>query len=436
MATSQSLSSSKGIFAGFLDEMYAKSVFVDNYSNVNTSLVVTWERMDSDFPIIENFVAIVDRYFVIDHDLSCKENLANQSIPDDHWTKYEQAQMHNAGNLSLNHGHDYWAVVYAYDLAGHCAMNISQAIRIDQTPPTDGQVHIGKRTGELSYVADRGRVHISWDGFDDLESGIKLYRVGLQRMPDCSSADYSKMTTVFDYQLLLTSDTNDTFVEFEQLQLESNVPYYVGFVAENNAGLATEAWSTVVFVDDTPPIAGDVKDGSNFETDEAYTNRTDELWATLTLVHHPDHVACAISRNVTFTDGDMPDGWTITDQFVRKRRKNKKENYLAFTKEMIELGDDGIIFHVKQDLRNKRIQSGMVQSDSEPLMPGPYTMFMKAANGYQIISSMVVTADEIAELLFDYPIVDDPLGEKDFDTAESFSENNVDAANGGYFITN
>ncbi|XP_061178129.1 uncharacterized protein LOC133186811 [Saccostrea echinata] len=154
-------------------------------------------------------------------------------------------------NATMNKKVTYFATVRATDRVGHVAQSSSTGVMFDNTPPTIGQVFVG--ISEIhKYIANHKDISASWFGFDDPESGIKSFHVGLGS---------SNFTT--DIYPLTEVEGNFWKLEESLDSIIDGYEYYIHLLVTNNAGLSAAAHSPPFLVDSSPPSEGFVKDGDS-----------------------------------------------------------------------------------------------------------------------------------------------------------------------------
>jgi hypothetical protein len=124
---------------------------------------------------------------------------------------------------------------------------------VDKTAPTEGVVTVAHKI--VNQTANEVDYTLTWDGFKDLESGIRGYEFCLGYIKDvCSIAPTNA-------GLILQG----TVQHFTPADL--NTPFYGIVIATNKAGLKTTVSSDAIKIDFTPPIAGTVIDGVDKDLD-------------------------------------------------------------------------------------------------------------------------------------------------------------------------
>ena len=171
--------------------------------------------------------------------------------------------------LELEPGVRYYVTVRATTLSGRTTNKSSNGFIIDRTPPTGGAVEVthkilNQKTNEVNYM-------LTWNGFDDIETGIRSYEYCLGYIKDVCS-------TVLTNAGLDLQTTVQHFIPADQ-----SAPFYGIVIATNNAGLKSIVSSKAIKLDFTPPVTGTVIDGPDEDLD--YINASVAMvtkWSTFT----------------------------------------------------------------------------------------------------------------------------------------------------------
>lgn len=152
--------------------------------------------------------------------------------------------------MSLSNGHVYALRVSCYDAAGNVAVNVSNGVTVDTTPPVlawarDDDV-AGGNAGAYRNVAENFSLPISWAGVD-AESGIARYEWRV-----CASVANPGDVCVREW---VAVRPNTTSVRTATLALVPGVHYIAQVRATNGVGLQAIAASSgfAVSVDDPAP---------------------------------------------------------------------------------------------------------------------------------------------------------------------------------------
>ncbi|XP_063399976.1 uncharacterized protein LOC134684607 [Mytilus trossulus] len=165
---------------------------------------------------------------------------------------------HSNTPLDLLDGHSYYITVEAFNNAGLSSVATSWAFVVDTTPPTGGHVYDGKRshmTGDvkdIDYQTETKTLYGYWQGFHDSHSHIQEYYVSVGTCDLCDDVlRRQALGIVQDFEL-----TN--------VHLGIGIKYYVSITACNTAELCTSMSSDGVIIDNSPPKAGSVQDGTGY----------------------------------------------------------------------------------------------------------------------------------------------------------------------------
>jgi hypothetical protein len=151
-----------------------------------------------------------------------------------------------ADELPLCHGRRYYVSIRACNTAGLCAAHAySNGITVDLTPPTVGVVFDGLSHMQVTHQVDRTHVYSSWDGFHDLESGLRHYLYSAGYFPGDTSL--VPPTLLPSLQTSIVSPVNQTREEV-----------FFTLTAVNNAGTNVSVHSGGVSLDDSHPSLSSV----------------------------------------------------------------------------------------------------------------------------------------------------------------------------------
>ncbi|CAC5386462.1 unnamed protein product [Mytilus coruscus] len=160
--------------------------------------------------------------------------------------------------LDLQDGHFYYINVRAFNKAGLSSLATSWAFQVDTTPPTPGHVYDGDKsqlTGsvkDIDYQTDTKVLHACWEGFHESHSTIKNYYVSVGTCPQCEDI-LQEQAVGITYEFTL-----------ENIHLGTGLRYYTTVTACNTADMCTTVTSDGVLIDNSPPTAGAVQDGTGF----------------------------------------------------------------------------------------------------------------------------------------------------------------------------
>ena len=123
-------------------------------------------------------------------------------------------------------------------------------ILVDDSPPVAGVVIEGATgTPDIDYSSGE-EIIVSWDGFIDHESGIKLYKIGFDKQ-------------CFPIEYFMKREENATFVSYQtslKVKSHGSGAYFTTVVAFNNAmEPSIPVCSDGIIFDDTPPNVSDIR---------------------------------------------------------------------------------------------------------------------------------------------------------------------------------
>ena len=192
-------------------------------------------------------------------------------------------------NLDLQHGLKYYITLRVTDQSDKC-ISVSSAVPtvIDKTVPVVKDITIGPKESRvnlpieneyIAYLIDGEALTVSWEDFVDLESEIETYEVGFFKLDTCSSNSLIAGTTTVNY--IDVGLVNE--FKFEDLKLNINISYVAKIRATNQAGLKVVGSSNPVMIDTYTLTAGEVKDGSNWESDLVFQSDSTKLSGVISL---------------------------------------------------------------------------------------------------------------------------------------------------------
>ena len=155
-------------------------------------------------------------------------------------------------DVSLAKGVTYYAIVKMFEIGGreHEPVPSSYGVVVDSTPPVPPATVVTRIVGETVIEA-------SWEDFVEVETFVRYYKCAVGTTP-CGAE-------VHPYANVGRRTTSSRQVDFV-----SGLTYYAAVTALNAAGLTSKACSAGVLYDDSPPVAGNVRDGSETGKDIDY----------------------------------------------------------------------------------------------------------------------------------------------------------------------
>ena len=156
-------------------------------------------------------------------------------------------------DIEIEPGVKYYVTIRATSLSGRTINRSSNGFIVDRTAPSAEVVKVTHKI--LNQTKNEIDYTLTWDRFQDFESGIRGYEFCLGYIEDVCSTDLTSAG----------SELQGTVQHFTPADL--NTPFYGIVIATNNAGLKTTVSSDEIKIDFTPPIAGMVIDGVDKDVD-------------------------------------------------------------------------------------------------------------------------------------------------------------------------
>jgi hypothetical protein len=147
---------------------------------------------------------------------------------------------------------EFYLQVRAWNGAGDFVESVSNGVLVDTVPPTPGQVWDGDGglVEDVSYQASLDSLSARWSGFEDVLSGIALYRWAIGTSP--GGSDVQEYVDISGGLNVSTVGP----VEATGLSLVSGTLYFISVVAVDHAGNTAVVSSDGVVADATPPQFG------------------------------------------------------------------------------------------------------------------------------------------------------------------------------------
>jgi hypothetical protein len=153
------------------------------------------------------------------------------------------------GALALSSGTAYYVTVRGTNGVGLTSTASSDGVTVDTTPPVVGVVNDGAGA-DIDAQASTTTISANWTAWGDPQSGIAGYEWAIGT--SAGGVDIQAYTSVG----ASTDATNSA------LALSSGTTYYVTVRGTNGVGLTSTASSDGVGIENSPPVAGAVNDGS------------------------------------------------------------------------------------------------------------------------------------------------------------------------------
>ncbi|XP_060084880.1 uncharacterized protein LOC132564227 [Ylistrum balloti] len=158
--------------------------------------------------------------------------------------------------LDIHEGHAYYITIKAYNGAGLYSLASSWAVTVDLTPPVIGHVYDGKPEDHLinqkdrDFQTDRTYIAAYWEGFHDAHSNIREFSVSIGTCRGCQEVLETQAVGI----------TSEFVLSMKHLGV--GLTYYTTVTACNTANLCSSATSDGLILDNSPPTAGAVQDGT------------------------------------------------------------------------------------------------------------------------------------------------------------------------------
>ncbi|XP_019642103.1 PREDICTED: uncharacterized protein LOC109483513 [Branchiostoma belcheri] len=396
LASSTTEVTSNGIRVGFGGDIISHGeVQVPRYISSNANITVAWSDFEFTMSILLYQWGITSNRTELESmdclDLQNFDQEGYAGVSEDHahlfdvypLTKVGRNTMVQYEGLELQHGHTYHVVVVATDEAAQCAMALAD-VTIDTSPPVEGRVFVGAPGDKnVMYTAMADRMEVLWDGSHDNTSGIARFEVALLSGGDCQSPDDARRNVEVAFVPVAANASSYTFVDID---LKADTPYYVTFRAINRADLVTESTTPPILLDRLDPVAGDVKDGLDFETDATHQSSLSEMKGVI--IHHPNPVGDPCPKR-NFPMDEMHDSWSALE--TTGLWGVSGERRIVFDPERLSFEEDeGLSVQMTRDIEYERMMSGAYSTQADGSRTGQYEMDIVAASGeLQAVTSVV-----------------------------------------------
>ena len=380
---------SNGVRVGFDDNIVKGDISVNSFQSDTDTMEISWGGFDTDIQIIDYKVAISSHENITNNDtVKCHILTHNTSI-------YDVRALKSVGlneyvkivNLTLVHGATYFVTVVAEDEAGMCIATVSEPVIVDTTPPTLGQIFINDiAESTVIYARKSSELNVQWHGFQDEESGIRSVIV---KMFDCDVC--INRTVSFDSCYLIDKSIiiNDSKSAFYELSLSSQRVYYVLLEVYNGAKLVSIARSPSLLIDETAPIAGQVKITSDWTTVTTIQSSTSTLAGYLPIAMNLENHLCPSEKRYFPSNGGNSMGQILegySDDFL----------IINYTGAYMGIGYTSDLSHITK--------TG-ISSEKIPIMNGNYTFNIAAAIGFMTITTVGIVTNQV---VIPYTIDDKP----------------------------
>ncbi|XP_035698714.1 uncharacterized protein LOC118431579 [Branchiostoma floridae] len=396
LASSATEVTSNGIRVGFGGDIISHGeVQIPRYISSEANITVAWSDFEFTMPILLYQWGITTNRTKLEElnclDLQNFDEDGYAGVSEEHahlfdiypLTKVGRNTMVQYQGLELQHGHTYHVVVVATDEAAQCAMALAD-VTIDTSPPVEGHVFVGA-PGDMNvmYAAMTDRMEVFWEGYHDNTSGIAQFEVSLLSGGDCQSRGNEQRTVKVDFVPVSANESSYMFVDID---LKPDTPYYVTFRAINRADLVTESTTPSILLDLRDPVAGDVMDGVNFQTDATHQSSLSEMKGVI--IHHPNPVGDPCPKT-SYPMDEMHDSWSALQ--TTGLWGVSGERRILFHPEQLSFDEDeGLSVRLTRDIEYERMMSGAYSTEVDGSTTGQYEMDIIAASGeLQAVTSVV-----------------------------------------------
>ena len=274
-------SHSNGIVVGFGHIIVPGVITIPRYQADGTTLSAYWSDFESSLPIRQYEWALGSQDFSSNLlEEFCSNTNSNFS------ERFDISGFVNIGldtyvrlsNLNLHDNTTYYLTLRVLDQAKSCvSITTTEGLTIDQTPPTLDLAPISVTLGPIQsrvsnssfviYLPSGGDVTVEWIPFQDQESGIEFYEVGIFPESECGN-ETSLGSAVVDFVRVDSSASLQN--HFTDVALQGNMSYVAVVQATNGAGVTGRGYSQPILLDPLPPFQGTIKDGTDWESDVTY----------------------------------------------------------------------------------------------------------------------------------------------------------------------
>lgn len=286
---------SNGISVGYQQGISPGEIVLNRYQSVTTKVSVYWSEFVSDVPIRLYEWALGTRRFT-ERDLE-----AFCEITDSNFTDYFEifgfTGVHldttaTATGIDLEHNTTYYVVIRAIDQAKKCQAVLSpNGLTVDTTEPIpslhprsiilgplESRETVPENEPYVVYVEPEQLIDVSWEDFQDDESGIGSYEVGIFEQNGGCNNNTDSLIPIREF----VDVGEEHEISFGKLDLKEGRSYVAVVRATNQAGLKSNGYSQPIILDSITPLAGTVKDGDSWENDVVFQSDLSMLSAVLT----------------------------------------------------------------------------------------------------------------------------------------------------------
>ncbi|XP_061178132.1 uncharacterized protein LOC133186814 [Saccostrea echinata] len=191
-----------------------------------------------------------------------------------------------------------------------------------------------------------------------------MYILTLYSKPHCASEEE---TIIMESEI-----KNETNYRFYQLNLKSEVPYFVRLKVVNRAGLSTEITSVPIYVDMTEPLLGDIKPGLDWAGSKPIQFSQSEIHAVLAVAKTKRVYKCPRQQKFPFSAFR-----TISN----------------FSSECTDITLEHLDIIIRHDDTLQKIIKGGVRSDLLNIKSGVYSYRVKPLGGQNMTTIIGLSSD-------------------------------------------
>ena len=290
-AGSYQQASSNGIRVGFQNNIIPGSIEYKNAQSIQTYIDVGWSEFYSDYGIRHYEIAISSlRNFTFNHTISCETLKEEEDIFDIlKPTSYGTNTFARIDNLTLLHNHAYYVTVVSRNEACFCFPVTGNSLVVDTTPPIKGRIFIEnlENVGHILYFKSPTTLHVQWDSFVDVESGLGVATLSIYQPHTCNEKLLSASNLIATETMI-----NQNQYTFYGLEFSPETPYFFVLNILNTAGLSTNVTSAPLYLDQSKPDIGTVKSGKIWHTSASIQSSDSELHGMIAVARSKSEYHC------------------------------------------------------------------------------------------------------------------------------------------------
>lgn len=316
---------SNGIVVGLKHSIMPGAITLPRFQADRTMLGAYWSDFESSLPIRQYEWALGSVMFNSNQlETFCSDTNSNftELFEVYGFSNIEQDTYISLQGLDLQDNTTYYLTLRVLDQAKKCiAITSPEGVTIDQTPPTSRSTPTSVTLGPIQsqrsesdfvvYLVPGMDLEVEWEAFEDEESGVDFYEVGIYRQLECGN------DTLLGEAVVEFVEASDDSLQniFTNVPLEVGVAYVAVVRATNRAGVSGYAFSQPILLDDTSPVQGTVKDGGDWERDVTYQSDLSMLSAVFTHAKLPPPTPgvtmnAPCSRPAFFDLSNLDPDWT------------------------------------------------------------------------------------------------------------------------------